>query len=247
MMNARRPTDWPILHGGAITLAGLIAQEPQIALAGALAALIGSGHPGLALASGTEMAPPRIRLKARIHGMFRTSSGSGGDASEASSGAPSDESAGSKSYEEFTAGLDDDDAEEISFLPPYMSGSPSRADRSPSAPTSNDDAGGSRGSVLMNDLEDGEGAGGKMPVSRRFALGTVAIIRHLLEPAEVERILLEQRRYPRLRFGDIAVQLDLLTTEELQELLQAQQDGIFTDEEIQDARHRLAAFHRGEG
>ena len=82
-----------------------------------------------------------------------------------------------------------------------------------------------------------------MPSARRFALGTVAIIRRLLDPADVERILIEQRRYPRLRFGDVAVQRHLLSDEEVQELLVAQEQGIFSDEEISDARQRLAAYH----
>ncbi|MDX1579691.1 MAG: hypothetical protein R3266_14490 [Gemmatimonadota bacterium] len=76
-------------------------------------------------------------------------------------------------------------------------------------------------------------------------MGTVAIIRQLLEPADVERILMEQRRYPRLRFGDIAVQLDLLSREEVDELVIAQEQGVFSDEEISEARRRLAAFHDG--
>lgn len=77
---------------------------------------------------------------------------------------------------------------------------------------------------------------------RHFALGTVAVIRKLLEPADVERILAEQRRYPRLRFGDIAVQLGLLTEPQLQEVLLAQQQGVFTDTEIREARDRLRQF-----
>ncbi len=142
---------------------------------------------------------------------------------------------GSLSYEEFTAGLEE--GEEISFLPPYASDDAEPADH-----------GGSGHDVWdpladASHLEPDESTTrSKMPVPRHFALGTVAIIRRLLEPSEVERILGEQRRYPRLRFGDVAVQLGLLTDGQIQELLLAQQEGLFTNAEIREARERLRAY-----
>jgi len=168
-----------------------------------------------------------------------SASKSGPEAS-GSRGADEKDAQGSKSYEEFTAGLEEDD-EEISFLPPYASNSVDTKS-SPASPKPEDKR---VDSLLAGDLAEPEPQSGKMPASRRFALGTVAIIRRLLEPEDVERILVEQRRYPRLRFGDVAVQLGLLSEDEVQELLVAQEQGIFSDEEISDARRRLAAYHSG--
>lgn len=145
---------------------------------------------------------------------------------------------GKRAYEEFAAELDSED-EDISFLPPYAS------DHLP--PDTEREALGilwePLDSNLFNLLNDVLESSSRMPRPRRFALGTVAIIRNLLQPPEVARILLEQRRYPRLRFGDIAVQLGLLSPAELKELLEAQQEGVFTHEQILDTQARLEAFH----
>ena len=86
--------------------------------------------------------------------------------------------------------------------------------------------------------------GTKVPIPRKFALGTVAIIRRVLDPAEVARVLEEQRVFPKKRFGEIAVDLGLMSEEQLNELLEAQRGGLFTEEEIQSARARLEAFRR---
>lgn len=83
-----------------------------------------------------------------------------------------------------------------------------------------------------------------LPIPRKFALGTVAIIRRVLDPAEVARVLEEQRVFPKKRFGEIAVDLGLMTEEQLADLLDAQRDGLFTEEEIESARSRLEAFRR---
>jgi hypothetical protein len=83
-----------------------------------------------------------------------------------------------------------------------------------------------------------------VPIPRKFALGTVAIIRRVLDPAEVARVLEEQRVFPKKRFGEIAVDLGLMSDQQLDELLDAQRDGLFTEEEIQSARARLEAFRR---
>ena len=143
------------------------------------------------------------------------------------------------SYEEFTARVEEEtETDEISFLPPYASGASSSAATETGAT-----------SDLAEQVEaaasDTTRLDSKMPMPRHFALGTVAIIRKLLEPADVERILAEQRRYPRLRFGDIAVQLGMLTEPQLQEVLLAQQQGVFSDAEICDARDRLRMSSEG--
>ena len=132
---------------------------------------------------------------------------------------------------------------DISFLPPYASGKApavERSDRDPltilwEPPPDSSLLG------LLNDVLE---PSSKIPMPRRFALGTVAILRNLLQPGDVEHILAEQRRYPRLRFGDAAVQLGLLCESELEELLAAQEEGVFTDEEILDTRARLQAYQQ---
>lgn len=140
-----------------------------------------------------------------------------------------------------------DDAEEISFLPPYASdeAEPATVDLYAGPP----DAGLPPEEGHMGDLDvESDPAGappasyGNVPIPRHFALGTVAIIRKALTPAEVAQILIEQRKRPRERFGELAVELGLLTESELEELLVAQQQGLFTDEEIREGRARIRAF-----
>ena len=82
----------------------------------------------------------------------------------------------------------------------------------------------------------------EVPVPRHFALGTVALVRDLLSPAEVARVLLEQRRQPGKKFGVLAVEMGLLNESQREELLLAQQEGLFTDAEMRDARQRLREF-----
>jgi len=82
----------------------------------------------------------------------------------------------------------------------------------------------------------------EVPVPRHFALGTVALVRDLLTPAEVARVLLEQRRQPGKKFGVLAVEMGLLSDTQREALLLAQQEGLFTDAEMRDARHRLREF-----
>lgn len=143
-------------------------------------------------------------------------------------------------YEEFAAGLEEGEAEEISFLPHYVSGGKS-------AEAEHDSDGGweppAVESPLLQELNDVLDPRSRMPMPRRFALGTVAILRNLLDPDQVSRILEEQRRYPRLRFGDIAVELELLTPEQRDEMVRAQQEGVFSDEEIRDAKRRLESHY----
>lgn len=82
----------------------------------------------------------------------------------------------------------------------------------------------------------------EVPVPRHFALGTVALVRDLLTPAEVARVLLEQRRQSGKKFGVLAVEMGLLSESQREELLLAQQEGLFTDAEMRDARQRLREF-----
>ncbi|MFQ5688845.1 MAG: hypothetical protein ACE5HQ_01050 [Gemmatimonadota bacterium] len=133
--------------------------------------------------------------------------------------------------------------EEISFLPTFASeavpGTEPSEDAFPSAPAAP--------SHVSRPPEDRAGdahapASGNVPIPRHFALGTVAIIRKLLEPSEVAHIMLEQRKQPRKRFGELAIEMGLLTHSEVESLLLAQQEGLFTDGEIHEARVRLQSF-----
>lgn len=82
----------------------------------------------------------------------------------------------------------------------------------------------------------------EVPIPRHFALGTVALIRQLLTPPEVARILMEQRRQPDKRFATLAVEMGLLGESQREELLLAQQEGLFTEEEMRQAREGLHQF-----
>lgn len=82
----------------------------------------------------------------------------------------------------------------------------------------------------------------EVPIPRHFALGTVALIRQLLTPPEVARVLMEQRRQPDKRFATLAVEMGLLKDSQREELLLAQQEGLFTEEEMRQAREGLHQF-----
>ena len=97
--------------------------------------------------------------------------------------------------------------------------------------------------VADNGTPDTKGTS-DVPIPRKFALGTVAIIRRALDPAQVARVLEEQRKFPKKRFGEIAVELEYITEAQLDGLLEAQKAGLFTEEEIQGARRSLEAFRR---
>jgi hypothetical protein len=97
--------------------------------------------------------------------------------------------------------------------------------------------------VAQNGASDVKGTS-EVPIPRKFALGTVAIIRRALDPAQVARVLEEQRKFPKKRFGEIAVELAYITEAQLDDLLEAQSAGLFTEEEIQGARQSLEAFRR---
>jgi hypothetical protein len=89
-----------------------------------------------------------------------------------------------------------------------------------------------------------DGAEYRIPTPRHFALGTVALIRNMLSPAQVARILVEQRQQPEKKFASLAVELGMLTDLQREELLLAQQEGLFSDAEMREARERLRDFRK---
>ncbi|MDH3732751.1 MAG: hypothetical protein OEU54_04420 [Gemmatimonadota bacterium] len=250
-MSARKRTDTVVVPAAAVTVAAMVANAPVVAAIAATVAAFWVARNGrdLSFAAGTPAFPnsdptrptPAFRPEtAAFHGFE-------GDDALLHDVDPDDEeedddprSDTEQVVDHLTAELESDD--NISFLPPYASGKAPAVERSDDDPLTvlwepPPD------SSLLAVLDDVLETSSKMPVPRRFALGTVAILRNLLQPADVERILAEQKRYPRLRFGDIAVQLGFLSEAELEELLEAQVEGVFTDEEIIDTRARLQAYH----
>ena len=81
-------------------------------------------------------------------------------------------------------------------------------------------------------------------IPRKFAIGTVAIIRRALDPSQVARVLEEQRKFPKKRFGQLAVERGFIKEAQLDELLGAQKAGFFTKAEIQWARTALESYRR---
>ena len=121
--------------------------------------------------------------------------------------------------------VEEDAIESLSAIPGLLMSDPS----SPTA-------------LTTPDYESHRAPVNEVPVPRHFALGTVALVRDLLTPAEVARVLLEQRRQPGKKFGVLAVEMGLLSESQREELLLAQQEGLFTDAEMRDARQRLRQF-----
>lgn len=140
------------------------------------------------------------------------------------------------------------DVDDITFLPAYASedqqdrAGDDEGDDGWTPPESIERAGALHAAEAAQAVESSR----DVPIPRHFALGTVAIIRDLMKPGEVAQILLEQRRQPRTKFGEVAVEMGFLTPEQLETLLRAQQEGLFTDEEIQEARKRLRSFRQME-
>jgi hypothetical protein len=135
-----------------------------------------------------------------------------------------------------------DDEEEIAFLPPYAS------DVQEGDSDGGDEAPGGEETGTASETRYGAGVevAGNVPIPRHVALGTVAIIKELMDPAEVARVILEQRRQPRLKFGELAVQLGFITKVQLEELLLAQKEGLFSQDEIGLARTRLQTYRERE-
>lgn len=86
--------------------------------------------------------------------------------------------------------------------------------------------------------------GSDVVIPRKFAIGTVAIIRRALDPGQVARVLEEQRKFPKKRFGELAVERGFIEEAQLDELLEAQKAGLFTEAEIQWARTVLESYRR---
>lgn len=122
-----------------------------------------------------------------------------------------------------------------SLAPPAMPGAESRLASSP-RPNGNKPDGGAPPAPPEPEY--------RIPTPRHFALGTVALIRNMLTPAQVARILVEQRQQPDKKFATLAVDLGMLTDEQREELLLAQQEGLFSDAEMREARERLRDFRK---
>ncbi len=121
--------------------------------------------------------------------------------------------------------LEEDAVESLSAIPGLLTSDPS-------PPTDQ----------MTHDEESRRAPVNEVPVPRHFALGTVALVRDLLTPGEVARVLLEQRKQSGKKFGVLAVEMGLLSDSQREELLLAQQEGLFTDAEMRDARQRLRDF-----
>ena len=91
---------------------------------------------------------------------------------------------------------------------------------------------------------EGEDEDDTVLVPRQYKLGTVAVVERVLTPGEVARVLAVQDRQPDRQFGDIAVELDLLTETELADLLETQRQGLYRPEAISRARRDLKKFRR---
>lgn len=96
----------------------------------------------------------------------------------------------------------------------------------------------------IGETEENEEDEDTVLVPRQYKLGTVAVVERVLTPAEVARVLTVQDRHSDRQFGDIAVDLDLLTDQELEELLEIQQRGLYRPEAISRARRDLKQFQR---
>ena len=97
------------------------------------------------------------------------------------------------------------------------------------------------------DAEEGAGAEDDedtVLVPRQYKLGTVAVVERILTPGEVARVLAVQDRHPGRQFGDIAMELGLLTEAELEQLLETQREGLYRPEAISRARRDLKQFRR---
>lgn len=124
---------------------------------------------------------------------------------------------------------------------PESSAPPPGADREPRGSEAKEDRPGEAGKRGEAGAQE-RTAEEEVPVPRKFALGTVSLIKKKLEPSEVAEILLIQRRRPGSYFGEVALEMGFLTSEELAELRQEQRKGLFTDSEVREARRRLEAF-----
>ncbi|GAB5406188.1 MAG: hypothetical protein Aurels2KO_44190 [Aureliella sp.] len=92
-------------------------------------------------------------------------------------------------------------------------------------------------------------------IRRRKPLGQVALIANMLSMKQIMSILAEQANHPEMAFGEIAISLQLLTSEQVAELLYTQaqevptleemlvQTGALTENELQQALHSRDTIH----
>lgn len=93
-----------------------------------------------------------------------------------------------------------------------------------------------------SDREEGGGDESGRTVRRDFGLGTVAIIKGLMSPRDVSEVLAQLRNRPGLTFGDHAVELGHLTETQLEDLVQVKHEGVYTPEEIREAREKIQSY-----
>lgn len=93
-----------------------------------------------------------------------------------------------------------------------------------------------------SDREEGGGDESGRTVRRDFGLGTVAIIKGLMSPRDVSEVMSQQRNRPGLTFGDHAVELGHLTETQLEDLVQVKHEGVYTPEEIREAREKIQSY-----
>lgn len=110
--------------------------------------------------------------------------------------------------------------------------------------TAREDGGSAAGAVDQPEEEEDEDDEDTVLVPRQYRLGTVAVVRRVLTPGEVARVLALQDPQSDRKFGDIALDLDLLTEEELQDLLEVQSRGLYRPESISRARRDLKQYQR---
>ncbi len=93
-----------------------------------------------------------------------------------------------------------------------------------------------------SDREEGGGDESGRSVRRDFGLGTVAIIKGMMSPGDVSEVMSQQRNRPGLTFGDHAVELGHLTETQLEDLVQVKHEGVYTPEEIREAREKIQSY-----
>lgn len=79
-------------------------------------------------------------------------------------------------------------------------------------------------------------------VRKDFALGTVAIVKGVMTPAEVAQVMARQRSEPGLTFGDHAVEMGYLSETQLEDLTQTRHEGLYGQDEIRRARRRIQDY-----
>lgn len=79
-------------------------------------------------------------------------------------------------------------------------------------------------------------------VPRNLRIGTVAVVEEALEPREVSRIMSIHERKPQKTFGDVAVEMGLLDRDQVEELLEIKETGLYSKRKLTSAKARLREF-----